>query len=119
MRAYPSLTDTTAPSAPTLEHYVDLFTRLNLARNFANSLLITVGVTLFSLVVNSMAGYAFAKLRFRGSRVLLVFVIATTAVPTQLAVVPLFIAMSDQTPVPGLIFRSPLLWTGLALVMSE
>ena len=49
-----------------LQHYADLFTRLNIARDFANSLFVTLGVTLFSLVVNSMAGYAFAKLRFGG-----------------------------------------------------
>ena len=41
---------------------------------------------------STLAGYAFAKLRFRGSGGLLVFVIATLAVPTQLGVMPLFIA---------------------------
>ena len=42
----------------------------------------------------TLAGYAFAKLRFRGREPLLVFVIATMAVPTQLGVVPLFILMA-------------------------
>ena len=43
---------------------------------------------------STLAGFAFAKLRFRGRTALLVFVIATMAVPTQLGVVPLFIVMA-------------------------
>ncbi len=54
------------PSRVTFSHYADLFTRLNLGRYLFNSTLIAVTVTAISLVVNSMAGYAFAKLRFRG-----------------------------------------------------
>jgi len=52
---------------------------------------VSASVVLFS----TLAGFAFAKLRFRGRNGLLVFVIATMAVPTQLGVVPLFIAMSQ------------------------
>ncbi|MHA7154047.1 carbohydrate ABC transporter permease [Arthrobacter sp. TMN-50] len=59
-----------------------------------NSLLVS-SVTAFSVVFfSTLAGFAFAKLKFRGSKLLLVFVIATMAVPTQLGVVPLFIVMS-------------------------
>src|SRR3954464_12437188 len=54
------------PSRITFSHYGELFTRLNLGRYLFNSTLISVTVTAVSLVVNSMAGYAFAKLRFRG-----------------------------------------------------
>src|SRR5690606_39400581 len=43
---------------------------------------------------STLAGYAFAKLRFRGSGPLLVFVIATMAVPVQLGVIPLFQVMA-------------------------
>ncbi|MEZ5188161.1 MAG: carbohydrate ABC transporter permease [Microbacterium sp.] len=53
--------------------------------------LIALSVVFFS----TLAGWAFAKLRFRGSSWLLVFVIATMAVPTQLGVVPLYILFSD------------------------
>ena len=49
-----------------------------------------------SVVLSStLAGWAFAKLRFRGSKALLVFVVATLAVPTQLGVVPLYILFAD------------------------
>src|SRR6185437_593050 len=50
---------------------------------------VTVAVVLFS----SLAGFAFAKLSFRGSKFLLVAVIATMLVPVQLGVIPLYIEM--------------------------
>ncbi len=59
--------------------------------SIVSSALIAASVVFFS----TLAGWAFAKLRFRGSSWLLVFVIATMAVPTQLGVVPLYILFSD------------------------
>lgn len=47
------------------------------------------------VVTSTLAGWAFAKLRFPGSKGLLVFVVATMAVPTQLGVVPLYILFAD------------------------
>ena len=54
------------PAAPTLGQYAALFTRLDLARHFFNSALITLAATVGSVLINSMAGYAFAKLTFPG-----------------------------------------------------
>ena len=67
---------------------------------------------------STLAGFAFAKLRFRGRSGLLVFVIATMAVPTQLGVVPLFILMSrarldrqlGAVIVPGLVSAFGVFW---------
>lgn len=56
-----------------------------------SSAIIAASVVFFS----TLAGWAFAKLRFVGGGPLLVFVIATMAVPTQLGVVPLYILFSD------------------------
>src|SRR5665647_1496025 len=51
-------------------------------------------VTTFSVVTfSTLAGFAFAKLRFRSSNALMVFVVATMAIPTQLGIIPLFILM--------------------------
>lgn len=49
---------------------------------------------IFLVIFSTLAGYAFAKLRFKGRGPLLIFVIATMAVPMQLGIVPLFIVMS-------------------------
>src|SRR5690606_23482958 len=54
------------PSAATLDNYRQLFARTGIGRAFANGLLVSLAITAGSLVVNTAAGYAFAKLRFRG-----------------------------------------------------
>jgi cellobiose transport system permease protein len=58
-----------------------------------NSIIVSTVVALSVVFFSTLAGYAFAKLRFRGRQGLFFFVIATLAVPTQLAVVPLYIVM--------------------------
>ena len=60
-----------------------------------NSIVVSTTVAIAVVLFSTLSGYAFAKLNFPGRRGLLVFVIATMAVPTQLAVVPLFIAMAQ------------------------
>ena len=47
------------------------------------------------VITSTLAGWAFAKLRFRGGPVLLTFVVATIAVPQQLGVVPLYIMFAE------------------------
>ena len=58
-----------------------------------NSLIVSTIVSVSVVFFSTLAGYAFSKLRFKGKGGLFYFVIATLAVPTQLAVVPLFIVM--------------------------
>ncbi|CAH0137231.1 carbohydrate ABC transporter permease [Microbacterium sp. Bi128] len=60
-----------------------------------NSIIVSFTVAASVVFFSTLAGFAFAKLRFRGRGWLLVAVVATTAVPTQLGVVPLFIVMSE------------------------
>lgn len=67
---------------------------VNFWRSLGNSVIVSTVVSISVVFFSTLAGYAFAKLRFRAKKGLLIFVIATTAVPTQLGVVPLFIAMS-------------------------
>jgi multiple sugar transport system permease protein len=79
------------PSRPTVEHYGTLFSRLEIGRTFANTLFLATSVTAISLLCNSMAGYAFAKLRFRGRGRLFAILLATLIVPPQVTVLPLFL----------------------------
>jgi multiple sugar transport system permease protein len=81
------------PRTVTFEHYVDLFTRLNLARGFLNSTLVAVGSTLISVLTNGMAGYAFAKLRFRGRERLFQILLAALVIPAQVGMLPLFLLL--------------------------
>jgi multiple sugar transport system permease protein len=84
------------PSKPTIAHYRDLFTRLSLGRYLFNSALISIVVTFASLAVNSMAGYAFAKLRFRGRDKLFRFLSAGLVLPVQVSMLPLFLLLKNM-----------------------
>ncbi|MCG7286352.1 carbohydrate ABC transporter permease [Cellulomonas sp. ACRRI] len=66
---------------------------IDLVKATGNSLIVAVITSLSVVFFSTLAGYSFSKLRFRGRGPLLVFVIATMAVPTQLGVVPLYIVM--------------------------
>lgn len=62
-------------------------------RWFANSLIVSATAVVSNLVLGSLGGYAFARMRFAGSRSLLVLMLATTAVPFQLTMIPTFLVM--------------------------
>ncbi len=62
-----------------------------LANSFVVSAIVTVSVVFFS----TLAGFAFAKLRFRGSNALLLAIILTMMVPTQLGIIPLYLMMVE------------------------
>lgn len=83
------------PSTVTFEHYTALFTRLDLARYLLNSTLLAGAVTLISLFINSMAGYAFAKFRFRGRDRLFQILLAALIIPAQVAMLPLFLLLKQ------------------------
>jgi multiple sugar transport system permease protein len=81
------------PVRPTLAHYRTLFGRLSMGRAFANSVGIAGAVTLLSLALNAHAGYALAKLRFRGKGPLFSVLLAGMVVPGQVAMLPLFLLL--------------------------
>ncbi|MEU2204118.1 carbohydrate ABC transporter permease [Microbacterium oleivorans] len=60
-----------------------------------NSVLISSIITVSVVSFSTLAGYAFAKLRFKGRDGLMVFVVATMAIPTQLGIIPLFMLMRE------------------------
>jgi multiple sugar transport system permease protein len=83
------------PSHATWAHYAELVTRLNLGRGFVNSTLVAVGATLVSVLVNGMAGYAFAKLRFRGREQAFRALLAGIVIPAQVGMLPLFLLLKS------------------------
>ncbi|MCS0499205.1 carbohydrate ABC transporter permease [Protaetiibacter sp. 10F1B-8-1] len=68
---------------------------VNFWKALGNSILVSVTVSASVVFFSTLAGYAFAKLKFKGRGPLLVFIIATVAVPTQLGVVPLYLLMAQ------------------------
>ncbi|HYT04157.1 MAG TPA: carbohydrate ABC transporter permease [Gemmatimonadales bacterium] len=81
------------PRRVTFEHYAELFTRLSLGRYLLNSTLVTVSATLLSLLFNSMAGYALAKLRFRGRERVFRLLVVGLVIPSQVTMLPLFLLL--------------------------
>lgn len=83
---------TVIPQPITLQGWETAFNDLQpgLVRLFINSSAIAVVVTATNLILASMAGYAFARLRFPGREVLFLLVLATLMIPDQLRMVPVF-----------------------------
>lgn len=79
-----------APSTWTLEPWRQVFTMQPFAQQYWNSAYIAVVVTLGTLVVASMAGYAFARIRFPGQNVLFLVVLTGLLIPSEVTIVPLF-----------------------------
>ena len=81
------------PKVPQFSNYIKAFQRHLWARWFLNSVYVTLTTTLVSLLVNSMAGYAFARLDFNGRKVLFYTILLALMVPEQLTILPRFIVL--------------------------
>ena len=81
------------PQAPTLANYRELFASVGIGRQFANSLAMAGGATLLSLCFNLAAGYAFAKLEFRGRERLFRTLLGALVIPAQVTMLPLFLML--------------------------
>jgi len=78
------------PRHVTFQAWHDVFTLQPFARQYFNSAYIAVLVTAGTLVVASMAGYAFARIRFRGQNALFLLVLTGLLIPSEVTIVPLF-----------------------------
>lgn len=80
------------PDPVSLAGWQNAFTQLDPAipTLFVNSLLIAIAVTVSNVLLGSMAGYAFARLRFPGREFLFLLVLATMMIPDQLRLVPVY-----------------------------
>ena len=90
LRFPPSL----VPNPPTLDNYGRLFQAGPIWRWMWNSALVASVVTFFTLLFDSMAGYAFAKKRFPGRNQIFWIIISMMIIPGQVTLVPIFIIMS-------------------------
>lgn len=86
-----SLPITWLPGSITFEHYWTAFTMVPFARHFANSMLLAVAGVITNLLLGAMAGYAFARLPFRGSKLLFRLLLASMMVPAVVTLVPSFL----------------------------
>jgi cellobiose transport system permease protein len=72
-----------------------VFTTVPFVQSLLNSFIVASSIAVAQIFLSTLAGFAFAKLQFRGKNALFVFVIGTMMVPTQLSVIPLYLVMSN------------------------
>ncbi|MGA9747538.1 MAG: carbohydrate ABC transporter permease [Nocardioides sp.] len=75
----------------TLDNYAQINARVDLAQSLLNSGIFTGGVLLFTLVLGVLAGYALARLHFRGKGTLFAVMLLVQIIPFQLLVIPLYV----------------------------
>lgn len=84
------------PDHFTFSQYLNLFSRLNVGKYFFNSLFLAITITFISLFLNSMAGYAFAKYRFKGKNLLFNMLLSSMIIPAQVTMLPLFLMLKTM-----------------------
>ncbi len=83
------------PGSWTLDNFTRIFTDLPFARLILNSFIFAGGVTLFALVFDSLAAYVLARVDFRGSKLLLIAIVASLMVPFQATLIPVYQLVAD------------------------
>ncbi|MFI5367752.1 MAG: carbohydrate ABC transporter permease [Spirochaetia bacterium] len=86
---------TFVPRAPTLDNFNRFFEAVNIVRLMGVTLFVCLAVTAASLVINSLAAFAFARMSFRGKTVIFAVIIATMILPIEILIVPLYRVVKD------------------------
>jgi len=83
------------PTVFTLENYSEIWRRIPFGRQLLNTVVFAGVVTVVSVTLNSMAGYALARFDFRGKNVAFLVLILTLMVPVEVTFVPLYNIISN------------------------
>jgi multiple sugar transport system permease protein len=81
------------PTQATFANYQAAWERGNFVLAFANSTFVALAVTAAQIFTSALAGYALARLKFRGRQALILVVLATLVIPFQLLVIPVFLIL--------------------------
>lgn len=84
---------TNAVNSFTLSNYQEAWQRGNFLLAFANSTIVALSVTALQIITSALAGYALARLNFRGKKAILLLIVATLVIPFQLLVIPIFVVL--------------------------
>jgi ABC-type glycerol-3-phosphate transport system permease component len=86
---------TIIPRSLAVQNYVDAFNRGNFSRYMVNSVVVALAVTLLSLILATLSGYAFARFRLFGGKAILLGILATQMFPAILLAIPLYILIRN------------------------
>ncbi len=81
------------PSTWSLENFKDVMEMIPVVRYITNTFIYTVVVTGVSVLFNAMAGYAFARIEFKGKNVIFTILMASMMIPFQVIMIPLFMEL--------------------------
>ena len=84
------------PQHPTLENFRYVFAQLPFIRYILNTFFVAGTITVIALLFHSMAGFAFARLRFPGRETIFLTIFSTFLVSLQVIIVPLFILVQKM-----------------------
>lgn len=79
----------------TISNYINIFTSLPITRYFMNSLFVALATTFGQVIFAALAGYAFARLKFKGSDTIFIIILITMMIPPQVNIIPLFYLMRE------------------------
>jgi len=83
------------PSPPRWENYSSAWGRFPFGRYFVNSVIVSLSVTILNVVLSGFAGFALAKYRFFGKKVVFLAILATLMLPIEVLMVPTFLIVKD------------------------
>lgn len=83
------------PKNPTLQNYIVAWNTLEFPRLFMNTLITTVITTILTIIASATAGYAFAKYDIKWLNFFFICIIATTMLPTEVIMNPIFIVIRE------------------------
>lgn len=84
------------PENWTFQNYISVFSSIPVTRYFLNSLFVATITTIGQVLFSAFAGYAFARLRFKGSDFLFFVILITMMIPPQINIIPLFFLMREM-----------------------
>jgi ABC-type glycerol-3-phosphate transport system permease component len=90
------------PAVPQFANYVEAWTEANFSKYFMNSVIITVTTVAGQLTTSVLAGYAFARIKFKGRDLIFAVLLSTMMIPSMVTMIPNFIVVrGDLIPLPG------------------
>ena len=86
---------TFVPEDASFDNFIEVFRRVDLMNVFENTIAYILLILVFDLLINSICGYALAKFRFKGRKLILSFVVALMVMPMEAILLPMYIEMSQ------------------------
>lgn len=83
------------PMPPTLDNIIEAWTVGRFGVYFRNSLIISIADVIGMVIISSLAGYAFGRLRFPGQKIILYILLIGLTIPVAAIIIPLYVTMRD------------------------